>query len=320
MGISTIVCHGYNVTCSESNQCRNTIINCLPHQDCYIFCSATHPCLQSTVHCPVIGICQIDCNGIDSCVNTIFNGSQSIQLGIAGCTESNSCSDVSIYCPLNSTRHSKPCWISGDWTCINDDCNHKYIPRAPSDTKQTNNSLMYMMLSSVAAFFLIIGCFVICRKLTIRYKWNKNNTIDDKISHSLHFDDDMNVVNDAQIIHTPSEQRPPQTSVDIIDPLDPSTNFVLPQPSASTFLSGPISELHSPNAMPLRNRLSSEFSLEINNFSMPSFDAKWEGNLSPIFSQNAVVQMEDDESVEEVDMSVNDFSEIQSVKNPNQAL
>ena len=163
--ISIITCTAYNISCSDSKQCVDTNIDCLPDEDCNILCSTNHPCSHSIVECPFSGRCHVRCDGTDSCSNTLFNGSQSIQLGIAGCTECDyACSDLSIYCPLNASKHSKSCWISGDWMCVDDDCNHKFIRRSPAKTNESDNSFIYIVLSSIAAFSLIIGCFAICKR------------------------------------------------------------------------------------------------------------------------------------------------------------
>merc|ERR1712157_698044 len=101
-------------------------------------------------------------------------------------------------------------------------------------------------------------------------------------------------------VQTPSEHK-------MSAPLDSLTDFALPPPSASTLISAPIclSELDSPNAMPLRHRLSTmDFSFELNNFSMPSCEMENTMNcevelpLKPILDANI-------ESIEQTETMTN---------------
>ena len=66
-----------NFNCNtDTAQCRNEFLQCLPDEDCVISCETREACYGSTINCPINGDCDITCKGGRSCQNTIINATK----------------------------------------------------------------------------------------------------------------------------------------------------------------------------------------------------------------------------------------------------
>eukprot|EP01084_Bolivina_argentea_P272144 463265_1 len=69
-------CIADTIDCA-SQPCQNTIIDCLPHQDCFVSCDDEQSCIASVINCPVSGDCSIECSGDQACQDMIINATSS---------------------------------------------------------------------------------------------------------------------------------------------------------------------------------------------------------------------------------------------------
>eukprot|EP01083_Nonionella_stella_P007129 20590_1 len=91
------VCMAHTFQCT-SEQCQNTIINCLPHEDCMVSCADTESCLGSVINCPLNGNCTVFCLGDQSCQDTIIDATSSNGHFNLLCDEStDQCKGIKIY-------------------------------------------------------------------------------------------------------------------------------------------------------------------------------------------------------------------------------
>ena len=89
----------------------NHTISCPEATNCDIVCNSTSNCSQKTIICPTELSCSILCES--GCDTLTINASFSSQLSVSGCSQNNSCSDLSIYCPPKQNA-TKKCEITGN--------------------------------------------------------------------------------------------------------------------------------------------------------------------------------------------------------------
>mmetsp|Transcript_73287 Transcript_73287/g.65980 ORF Transcript_73287/g.65980 Transcript_73287/m.65980 type:complete len:335 (-) Transcript_73287:61-1065(-) len=90
----------YSHDCSDTNSlCKNSKIECLSNQDCFVSCSGDKLCQNSIIECPINGNCNIECRGYKSCQNLIINATLSItgNINILCQDASQECESLSIY-------------------------------------------------------------------------------------------------------------------------------------------------------------------------------------------------------------------------------
>lgn len=102
------------IDCTGSNypSCKNTVINCLPNEDCTVLCTQLQACFDSTINCPINGNCNIECHGGGkACYNTIIDASNSIgNLNILCKDRTDHCRQMKV---LGSTILPPPDLITG---------------------------------------------------------------------------------------------------------------------------------------------------------------------------------------------------------------
>ena len=69
--------HSDTIDCSSNDRCTNTLIDCLPNEDCLVLCDDIKACTGSTINCPLNGDCDILCRGGESCRDAVFNATVS---------------------------------------------------------------------------------------------------------------------------------------------------------------------------------------------------------------------------------------------------
>eukprot|EP01084_Bolivina_argentea_P161308 280831_1 len=131
-------CH---LTCNQYG-CNNRIINCPISHQCDVNCMNPSACQDATIICPDDAGCNIQCMGSNachsmtiiggnddntgnsarltvscsqsnSCPHATFDGRSAHELSITGCTDSNSCIGITVYCPEN-VGGTKKCNIGGN--------------------------------------------------------------------------------------------------------------------------------------------------------------------------------------------------------------
>ena len=87
----------YDIDCTSTN-CQNSIIDCLPNENCSISCTKISACIGSTINCPINGDCNIECRGGTSCENVIINATQSNGNFDLQCLDSTDhCRNIQVY-------------------------------------------------------------------------------------------------------------------------------------------------------------------------------------------------------------------------------
>ena len=102
----------------------DSIVHCQAGSPCHVHCNSLESCKESTIFCPHDTLCNVHCNGPRSCSNaTINSGNQSTitvhcigeescrntmidavdadELVMTGCSASDSCIGVTMFCPEN---------------------------------------------------------------------------------------------------------------------------------------------------------------------------------------------------------------------------
>ena len=89
------------IDCTGSNypSCKNTVINCLPNEDCTVYCTQIQACYDSTINCPINGNCNIECHGGgQACYNAVVNASNSVgNLNILCKDRTDHCRQMKVY-------------------------------------------------------------------------------------------------------------------------------------------------------------------------------------------------------------------------------
>eukprot|EP01084_Bolivina_argentea_P158822 276655_1 len=102
-----ITCNGHSDSCIQSH------IHCAKHSPCTVSCNGDTSCKYTTITGSADGDLTIHCNGESSCYMSQFQGDMASTLTITGCTEYDSCSLLSLYCPPH-TNNIKNCFIQGN--------------------------------------------------------------------------------------------------------------------------------------------------------------------------------------------------------------
>ena len=103
-----------NIECNGGYQsCLSSNIKCPATGNCNIKCSKSESCKNSSISGPINGDLVIDCTGSKSCLLSTFNAINSDELDINGCTESQSCLDLTIYCPPINNISEPTCFVEG---------------------------------------------------------------------------------------------------------------------------------------------------------------------------------------------------------------
>eukprot|EP01083_Nonionella_stella_P214196 771938_1 len=90
--------YSYTINCTTT-PCQDTIINCLPNEDCLISCEETQSCYGTQINCPIeSGDCNIICKGGESCRESIINATLSIGNFNLLCEEgTDNCRGITVY-------------------------------------------------------------------------------------------------------------------------------------------------------------------------------------------------------------------------------
>ena len=103
----------FNVNCNKNQRsCADSTINCPKHSDCTVSCKSRNSCKSALIVSPEQNDLTVNCLNDQSCLETIIDGKDSSQLHINGCSQTQSCSELSVYCPEN-TNGQKNCHIEG---------------------------------------------------------------------------------------------------------------------------------------------------------------------------------------------------------------
>ncbi len=130
------------------SECHNTIINCLPGEDCFIECTETQSCSGSFINCPLFGDCSIECTGPHSCKYTTINA-----------TLSNG--NFNLYCE-HSTDHCKRIKIYA--SVLDTNINNNFNVSCSGPLKSCTNSEIHCPMDG--------NCFVSCNADT-SCKWSQ---------------------------------------------------------------------------------------------------------------------------------------------------
>lgn len=138
LSLTHSIIHAHVIDCSlPEHECANNTVSCVPSEPCFISCYASE-CTDSLIECPLSADCSIECFGENSCsralisgpqqqrgdlavyclgdracLGTTIDGSSATQLEVNGCSEFESCLDISIYAPQHRNG-SKRCVVHGN--------------------------------------------------------------------------------------------------------------------------------------------------------------------------------------------------------------
>jgi len=102
------------IDCEETtaSYCTNNSITCPPGDECTINCKSSNPCANKRLQCPSDYDCIIHCDESESCYSATIYAKDATQLELKGCTDTDSCTDLSIYCPV--TDDAAQCMLEGN--------------------------------------------------------------------------------------------------------------------------------------------------------------------------------------------------------------
>eukprot|EP01084_Bolivina_argentea_P132036 232990_1 len=105
----------FNILCgNDIRSCSSAQINCAQATDCQITCNSTtsSSCRQATINGPISHQLTVKCDGTSSCKQTEINAAYSSITSIIGCTQHNSCKELTLYCPQHTK--TKNCYLQGN--------------------------------------------------------------------------------------------------------------------------------------------------------------------------------------------------------------
>ncbi len=104
-----------SVSCNGvSRSCVNSEIHCPVNGDCAVLCNGDSSCQWSRVTGPNNGDLRIECNDERSCFDAIFNGANANKMDTKGCMATDSCLDLTLYCPSRTALAGPNCFLEGN--------------------------------------------------------------------------------------------------------------------------------------------------------------------------------------------------------------
>ena len=111
--VQTMNNYDFNVRCNgKYRACADSEIDCPLYGDCNIKCETDTSCRWTDIEGPSEGDLNVECNGPKSCFDAIIDGKDAWNLDIYGCMQTQSCLDLTIYCPPHSNGTTN-CFIQG---------------------------------------------------------------------------------------------------------------------------------------------------------------------------------------------------------------
>ena len=101
-----------NVYCDTLESCKESTVFCADDTLCNVHCNGPSSCSNATINSGNQSTITVHCIGEESCRNTMIDAADADELVMTGCSASDSCMGVTMFCPENMDRVARCTVIS----------------------------------------------------------------------------------------------------------------------------------------------------------------------------------------------------------------